>query len=74
MSDLKISIIGTGRMGREIESLAPKRKIEVLDRIRELAFLVNPVGNLLPGDYVINISATINGQKFSENTILTITK
>ena len=33
MSDLKISIIGNGRMGREIESLAPKRKIEVVSVI-----------------------------------------
>ncbi|GEM_PF-2770880 len=50
----------------------PIRTIEVLDKFRELTFLVNPVGNTLPGNYVINISVTINGQKYAESALLTI--
>lgn len=48
------------------------REIEVLDRNRELEFIINPVGQILPGDYVLNISVTINGTKFSETTTLKI--
>lgn len=55
-----------------ISVLEPTRTIEVLDKYREMTFLVNPVGPVLPGNYIINISAEMNGQLFLEKAVLTI--
>lgn len=50
----------------------PVRTIEILDSYRELSFIVNPVGNVLPGSYLINISVEINGQEYTKSTSITI--
>lgn len=39
---------------------------------REVTFLVNPVGKVLPGTYVFIASATINGRAAIKETILTV--
>lgn len=57
---------------RAISVDRPVREIDVLDKNRELEFIINPVGKILPGDYVLNISVTINGTKFSETATLKV--
>ncbi len=57
---------------KSISVTQPRREIEVLDNFRELSFVINPIKEILPGNYVIRISLTINNQKFVEKTAITI--
>jgi len=57
---------------RSISVAPPIKQIGILDQFRELEFVINPVGEVLPGNYVINIKTEINGEKFSKQAVLTI--
>ncbi|MEK6941308.1 MAG: hypothetical protein AABW85_00425 [archaeon] len=48
--------------------------IPVLDQYRKLEFVINPVGQTLAGNYVLNIKTEINGKKFFKQAVLTIEK
>jgi hypothetical protein len=39
---------------------------------RELWFLVNPVGDTIPGNYILDITTELNGKQFKEEAVLTI--
>ena len=39
---------------------------------REVAFVVNPVGNILPGTYVLVARATVNGEEYEKESVLTV--
>lgn len=69
-TNVKIEVVPADKKSISVHD--PVRTIETLDNYRELTFLVNPVGPVLPGNYEITITATINGQKFEENAVLTV--
>jgi len=48
--------------------------IEVLDRSRSLAYIINPVGSVSPGEYEFIITADISGRKISESAVLTVSE
>lgn len=56
-------------------SVGPQTQtIAVLDQYRKLEFVINPVGQTLAGNYVLNIRAEINGKKFLKQAVLTVEK
>ncbi|MBI2598086.1 MAG: hypothetical protein HYW50_02730 [Candidatus Diapherotrites archaeon] len=59
---------------RSIQVSPLLQKIDILDDFRELEFLINPVQNALPGNYVLNIRTEINGKAFSKQAVLAVKK
>ena len=59
---------------KSISVAPPIKTISILDKFRKLEFVINPVGEILPGDYLLNITTEINGQKFEKKSTLSIEK
>lgn len=56
-------------------SVGPQSQtIPVLDQYRKLEFVINPVGQTLAGNYVLNIRTEINGKKFFKQAVLSVEK
>lgn len=50
----------------------PEADIGLLDRTRELKFIVNTIGKILPGDYVLVVTFNAGDEKYSEQVKLTV--
>jgi len=50
----------------------PEAGIGLLDRTRELKFIVNTVGKILPGDYVLVITFNAGDEKYTEQVKLSV--
>ena len=42
------------------------------DTSREVTFVINPVGNILPGTYVLVAKTTVNGEEYEREAVLTV--
>lgn len=70
--DVVVEVFAEDR--RAISIAPPVTQISVLDEFRELEFVVNPVGDVLPGKYILNIQTEINGKTYSKQAELVIQK